>query len=301
MPCDIFRAPSARRITPSRAGDRVVSTSVLIVVALALFPARAPAADEHPATQPAETAGRELLHAKDDVQSPRAFDPTDAYEVKNVKGWVVRVNNRLIAEHGELAHQSLELLEFQLFQITRMVPAAALEKIRTVPIWLENEDPLVPCMCYHPDVGWLTSHGLNPNKARCVEIGNARRFLDWEKTQPWMVLHELAHAYHDQFLPGGFDNAEVKAAFQSARDQKLYDHVLRGNGHTEKAYAMTNRMEYFAECSEAYFGTNDFYPFVRAEFKEHDPKGYETLRQAWGVNSPKQATEERRSSDTKPG
>ena len=267
---------------------------VIIVVALVLFPARAPAADEHPATQPAEIAGSELLHVRGDVQFPRDFDPTDAYDLTKVKGWVVYVNKRLIAEHAELAHQTVELLEFQLYQITRMVPAPALEKIRTVPIWLENEDPLVPCMCYHPDRHWLTSHGLNPAKARCVEIGNARRFLEWEKTQPWMVLHELAHAYHDQFLPDGFDNADVQAAFESARDQKLYDHVLRGNGHTEKAYAMTNRMEYFAECSEAFFGTNDFYPFVRAEFKERDLKGYETLRRAWGLQPPQRGAEERR-------
>ena len=26
-------------------------------------------------------------------------------------------------------------------------------------------------------------------------------------------------------------------------------------------------MEYFAEASEAFFGTNDFYPFVRAELR----------------------------------
>jgi hypothetical protein len=301
MPFQFFRAPPVQRITPSATGDsRLVPLAFLVVAALALFPARAPAADEHPATQPSKIAGSELLHASGDAQSPRTFDPTDAYDVAKVEGWVVRVNKRLVADHAEQAHQAAELLKFQLYQITRMVPAPALEKIRTVPIWLEFEDPLVPCMCYHPNPDWVTSHGLNPEKARCVEIGNARRFLEWEKTQPWMVLHELAHAYHDQFLPDGFDNADVKSAFESARDQKLYDHVLRGNGHTEKAYAMTNRMEYFAECSEAFFGTNDFYPFVRAEFKEHDPTGYDTLSRAWGLQPPNRAVEER-SSSTRPG
>jgi hypothetical protein len=268
---------------------------------MAFFPHRAAATDERPATQPAGSVGSDLLHATGDAQSHRAFDPTDAYEAKKVEGWLVRVNKRLIADHQELADKSLELLKFQLYQITRMVLAPALEKIRSVPIWLELQDPLVTCMCYHPSPDWLTSHGLNPAKARCVEIGNARRFLEWEKTQPWMVLHELAHAYHDQFLPDGFDNADVQAAFESARDQKLYDHVLRGNGHAEKAYAMTNQMEYFAECSEAFFGTNDFYPFVRAEFKEHDPGGYEVLSRAWGMGPPKQAAERRRSPSTNPG
>ena len=40
---------------------------------------------------------------------------------------------------------------------------------------------------------------------------------------------------------------------------------------------------YFAELSEAYFGTNDFYPFVRAELKEHDPRGYALMEKAWSV------------------
>ena len=40
-------------------------------------------------------------------------------------------------------------------------------------------------------------------------------------------------------------------------------------------------MEYFAEGSEAYFGTNDFYPFTRAELKQHDPEGFRLLEALW--------------------
>jgi hypothetical protein len=42
-------------------------------------------------------------------------------------------------------------------------------------------------------------------------------------------------------------------------------------------------MEYFAEATEAFFGTNDFYPFVRAELKRHDPAAYELMNELWGV------------------
>ena len=34
--------------------------------------------------------------------------------------------------------------------------------------------------------------------------------------------------------------------------------------------------------TEAYFGTNDFYPFVRAELKQHDPKTFALLESIWG-------------------
>jgi hypothetical protein len=33
---------------------------------------------------------------------------------------------------------------------------------------------------------------------------------------------------------------------------------------------------------EAYFGVNDFYPFVRAELKEHDPAGFALMETVWG-------------------
>ena len=98
-----------------------------------------------------------------------------------------------------------------------------------------------------------------------------------------MVLHEMAHAYHHQFLPDGFDNADVKAAYLRAKRAGLYDKVQRINGRDEKAYAMQDPMEFFAENSEALFGTNDFYPFVRSELNRHDPETGEMLRAAWGV------------------
>jgi hypothetical protein len=40
-------------------------------------------------------------------------------------------------------------------------------------------------------------------------------------------------------------------------------------------------MEFFAEMTEAYFGTNDFFPFNRAELKESEPQIYEVLKNTW--------------------
>ena len=57
--------------------------------------------------------------------------------------------------------------------------------------------------------------------------------------------------------------------------------VLRASGRRERHYALNNEKEYFAEMTEAYFGTNDFYPFVRAELEEHDPKMFRLLQALW--------------------
>ena len=115
-----------------------------------------------------------------------------------------------------------------------------------------------------------------------IELANARNFLDWTLEQPWMVLHELAHAYHHKFLPGGFENSELKAAYQNALKSKGYDSVLKIAHTEEKAYATTNPMEYFAETTEAFFGTNDFFPFVRSELRRHDPVGLRAAQKAVG-------------------
>jgi hypothetical protein len=59
--------------------------------------------------------------------------------------------------------------------------------------------------------------------------------------------------------------------------------VLHINGRPRRHYALNNDQEYFAEATEAYFGTNDFFPFVRAELEKQDPEMYRLLGEVWGV------------------
>ncbi|OJW16729.1 MAG: hypothetical protein BGO49_15795 [Planctomycetales bacterium 71-10] len=210
-------------------------------------------------------------------------EPTANYETRAIEGWTVRVHRDFPREAPELAEKTLSLLTDQLRGIIRMVPPQAVEKLREIVVWVEREEPHHPCMAYHPDAGWLRDHDMNPDKARCVEIANAANFLTWCRDQPWMVLHELAHGYHHQFVEGGFENPEVAAALSRARESKTYDKVLHINGREERHYALTNPMEYFAEATEALFGANDFYPFVRAELRRHDPEAHSLLMRLWLV------------------
>jgi len=211
------------------------------------------------------------------------FEPTDRYEVRKVEGWTVLVNREFLEGRPGLAARTLDLLRSQLFQVAYKVPAESVERLRTVRIWVEEREPHTPCMAYHPGAGWLRDHGMNPEKARCVEVANARNFLRWTQDQPWMVLHELSHAYHHQFLDRGYENPEVLAAFRRATAAKIYASVLHYDGKEVRAYAETNPMEYFAEASEAFFGANDFYPFVRAELRRHDPATDALLGRLWGA------------------
>ena len=220
---------------------------------------------------------------------PPKYEPITAYQAQEVEGWKVLVNKGLLEREPELAARSLRMLETQLYLVTQRVPEPVVKQLREVTFWLEENEPNHPGLVYHPDPGWLRNHDINPQKAKCIEIANARNFIHWAKDQPWAILHELAHAYHHQFLPDGFQNAEVRLTFEQAQREGLYDEVLHISGRRRKHYALTNEKEYFAESSESYFGTNDFSPFVRAELREHDPRMYRLLERLW---KPQQPSEE---------
>jgi hypothetical protein len=209
------------------------------------------------------------------------FDPTSAYHEQNIEGWRVLVNEKLLVETN-LCEQSLKLLAAQLYQIVRVVPPEPLAKLRQIPIWVERSSAQSPCMCYHESREWLSTHGVNPDKTGAVELANPETFLAWTLDQPWMVLHELAHGYHQRFL--GPDHAGIRRCFEQAVAGKTYESVLRINGKRDRHYALNNEKEYFAESTEAFFGTNDFYPFTRAELKEHDPEMFKVLCEVWGIN-----------------
>lgn len=211
-----------------------------------------------------------------------AFEPTERYASRQLEGWRVMVHKRFLAHEPALSDETLALLRFQLYQITRVVRPGPLARLRKVTVWVEQAEPHHRCMAYHPSADWLRGHGMNPDKAKCIEVANARNFLTWTLDQPWMVLHELAHAYHDQFL-GGYDNPELRAAFDRAIQAKRYESVGHIRGRSQRAYAATNPMEYFAETSEAFFGTNDFFPYVRSELRQHDPQMHSLLERLWAV------------------
>jgi dipeptidyl-peptidase-4 len=224
---------------------------------------------------------------------PAAESASPTYTPQSIEGWQVRINDRLLADgaDAELGSRALALLQVKLFEVLHVLPDEVAPKLQSVPIWVEvDNDRQGPGACYHPSGDWLRDNGFDDRKAKAVEICRADNFVNWSHDQPSMLLHELAHAFHDQQL--GFEEARIKAAYESAREAGIYDDVLRISGVHCRAYAMENHKEYFAELTEAYFGTNDFYPFVRAELKEHDPAAYELLSEIWSRKLEQKDTED---------
>lgn len=212
------------------------------------------------------------------VEPVAGFTPTSEYHRLEIHGWPILVNPSL-DDHPVLRKDTIDLLSDQLYRTTRKVPQPALDRIRKIEIWVELDMPKTSCMCYHVSRDWLIPNDYNPDKEGAVEVGNARAFLEWTKGQPWMVLHELSHGYHDQVF--GYDDPSIIAAWQNKVDQGDYEEVLHISGVPRRHYALTNQMEYFAETTESYFGCNDFHPFVKGELMSVDPAGHELMRKAW--------------------
>ena len=145
--------------------------------------------------------------AVDQLTNTRPFVATQDYQVQTIEGWVVHVNKKLLNSRKDVGSPALSLLAQKLGEIRKLVPPTALAKIMRVPIWLGVNDYAVPNAAYHPSASWLIDHGWNPDKAKSVEIGSAQTFIDWSPSQPMLVLHELAHSYHDLVL--GHENRDL--------------------------------------------------------------------------------------------
>lgn len=202
------------------------------------------------------------------------------YKVFKIKGWTVKVSPAEVKD--ETWPKVRAEVEDQLFRISRVVPDVPLARLRKITLWIHKDDKATPCCAYHPGAGWLREHGSDPAMVHGVEIANSANFISWTYEQPWMLLHEMAHGYHDQFMPQGFSNPQIKKVYDDEMASKRYDSVLHWDGNHVRHYAETNQMEFFSECTEAYFGQNDFYPFVNAELKTYDPEAYELMQSVWG-------------------
>ncbi len=215
-------------------------------------------------------------------------------ETRTLAGWTLHISRDLLAREPKATQRALELIEAQLAEIVRVVPAPAVAALQRIPIYLSPPYPGVPPTAeYHPGAEWLRDHGRDPAMAKAVEISNVSAFEAEARRMPMLLLHELAHGYHDRVLPQGHDNPEIQAAYENAKAGGKYERVERrdseGRTRQDRHYALTNPAEYFAEGTEAFFGRNDFFPYTRDQLNQHDPELFVLLAKIWGASDPRSA------------
>ncbi len=226
-----------------------------------------------------------VAQQSEDKAANETSQPTDTetHRVFDVRGWSVNYHRQLFHQDETLSKGVLHLLEEQLRRVEQAIPEAAVKHLKPVKIWVNPPyDGIRPTAEYHPNQRWLQDNDRDPAMAKCIELTNADNLSAEVVRMPYLMLHELAHAYHDQVL--GFRDTRIRQAFDTAKDSNVYDEVDRFTGKkmiTDRAYAITNHKEYFAESTEAFFGKNDFFPFDRDQLKKADPVMFSLLPELW--------------------
>jgi hypothetical protein len=208
--------------------------------------------------------------------------PTSA-TTRQLEGWTVRVDDRLLAPPNDaLGTKALRFLENKLADIRAVVAPGPLAKLQGVTIVLDLTHGKLRSMQYHPDAGWLRENGYATNLVKCVHIPEAADLATPRNIteQPWVILHELAHAYHDQVLD--FDDPRILQAYERFKKSGHGDAALLFDGTRVRHYGLTDQKEFFAEMTEAYFGVDDFFPFNRAELITAEPEIHELMQAIWG-------------------
>lgn len=207
-----------------------------------------------------------------------ALETTKNSKQMFLSGFKIMVNPDL-AEKAE-TKEALKILSEKLEELTKIIKAKHLERLRKVPVWIQYKLKSDSAMWYHTSKDWLVSNGYPAELENSVEINNLRNFIAWQDDQPFMVLHEFAHAQEDLYLPPEMQD-KITAAYEKALAGGKYNNVQNIRGATQRHYAMNNKTEYFAELTEAYFGKNDYYPFNKKQLEEFDPTGYKLMQEAW--------------------
>ena len=207
--------------------------------------------------------------------TPRIYEPITSYTVKDLAGWRVCVHNSLLprGEHAETGAEAMKRLTSAMFRLKTWIPAGPLARLLKVKIWLELDSTIGPwgrtsAYQYHPGRDWLIDMDFNPEKHKCVEFGNA---VSLAKRSPdatvSVLLHELAHAYHDQVLT--FKDPDVLAA---------YERCVEGTTYPQRDWVKSNHKEFFAGVTTRYFGRKE----EREAVGKRDPVLEDFLRDTWG-------------------
>jgi len=203
---------------------------------------------------------------------------------RTIEGFSILVDDALLPGGSEetLGREALAFLAAKLAEIRIVLPPEKVDALRKVTIVLDKACGALSSMQYHPSADWLADNGYPRSLEKCVHLPRARDVATRRNIneQPWVMLHELAHAYHDQVL--GFDDPRILAAWEDFKLSGKGDDALLFDGSRVKHYGLTDQKEFFAEMTEAYFGSNDFHPFNRAQLKTEFPKLYELLAEIWG-------------------
>ncbi|MCU0704781.1 MAG: hypothetical protein MUF18_12455 [Fimbriiglobus sp.] len=218
-------------------------------------------------------------------EKPNLLDKIEGYKRHTVEGFTLLVSDDVAqADVSRFERKPMEVLELELKLIAKIMTAKQADALRKLPVWVEWDEKTemsngrggnALAVYYGGHQANMLQKGMHPLKAKTVTVLSMRSLTAEHQPKTdsgrCVLLHEFAHAVHDQLL--GFDNPDVKAAFAQAMQRKLYD---------KGQYISTNEAEFFAESTCAFFDQLHHFPKTRDDLKKHDPATFKLMEAVWG-------------------
>lgn len=101
--------------------------------------------------------------------------------------------------------------------------------------------------------------------------------------QPNLITNIFARQYYYETLSDE-QKEEIENNYTSVKNKYKKVHYAGKRKLTKSVtpVAYNSAIDYFAEITEAYLGTNNFYPFDIEELQRHDENGFNIMKSIWG-------------------
>ena len=153
-----------------------------------------------------------FLSAKEKVRETEKF-PVPF--LQKVEGWPVEWNPTFKQkENNRLFQDVRKALANHLQRVVYILDKNRVQQLRKLVIRVDLNHKLGNIQ-YHPNKAWLINNHHDPSLEKRVHIPRAGQLLSkaqWAK-HPYVILHELAHSFHDQVL--SFENKEIISSIVS--------------------------------------------------------------------------------------
>ena len=208
------------------------------------------------------------------------------YTPKLVEGFTVLLSDETMQhlDDPKFKKKPVEVLAQEFKAITAAMPAKSIKILQGLLFFVEwdNRETLrngragrALAVYYGGHQLSMLAKGMPPLKAKNITVLSMQSLAAEHQPEVdsgrCVMLHEIAHAVHDQLL--GFKNATIFAAYKQALERKFVD---------RDAYAATNEMEFFAEMTCAYYDQLDYHPKTREALQKLDPVTFKVMEEVWG-------------------
>lgn len=195
----------------------------------------------------------------DGVPPPVVHDAnqSDHFEWLQIQGfWVqVRLPQGMDVNKSEHYTETINLLNRQLERVKGVLPKPAIAKLQSgVFIYIVDNCTHGGYVNYYrfddvPDQGWIGLHCFQYLRNILADAYHGGETVHGSPVwgNSGLILHEMAHAWHDLIVDDGWENRMIKEFYQHAR------HCIGNTNKNDPYYWETDEAEFFADFTVMYY------------------------------------------------